>query len=209
MPVWRLWTRTVLTLTLCPISNGLNQMMTRLLIALLLLLSVPHVHAAAARFPGIESLMTAEELRAAGIETLSPQQFDALNAWIERYTSGATTPTDPAPQVSSAPVPAPVIEESPASFRAAEVAPAPAPTDNFGRAPEKIDLVSRIAGNFEGWSGNTQFILENGQVWQQRRGGRWKISLENPEVRIRENFMGAFEMEVLSEERSIGVRRIR
>lgn len=184
-------------------------MMTRLLIALLLLFSVPYVHAADARFPGIESLMTAEELRAAGIENLNPQQVDALNAWIERYTSGAIAPTDPAPQVSSAPASAPVVEDSPVSFRAAEVAPAPAPADNFGRAPEKIDLVSRIAGRFEGWSGDTQFILENGQVWEQRRGGRWKVSLDSPEVRIRENFMGAFEMEVVSEERSIGVRRIR
>jgi len=26
---------------------------------------------------------------------------------------------------------------------------------------------SRIAGEFEGWEGETQFVLENGQIWQQ------------------------------------------
>lgn len=69
-------------------------------------------------------------------------------------------------------------------------------------------VTSRIVGEFNGWSGKTRFVLENGQVFEQRRRGRWKITLDNPEVHIRQNIMGAYEMEIVSEGKSIGVRRL-
>jgi len=69
-------------------------------------------------------------------------------------------------------------------------------------------MTSRIVGEFNGWDGRTRFVLENGQVFQQRRPGRWKITLQNPEVLVSQNFMGAYELEIVSEGRSIGVRRI-
>jgi hypothetical protein len=34
--------------------------------------------------PGIESLMTKEELRETGLDGLSDRQIDALNAWLDR-----------------------------------------------------------------------------------------------------------------------------
>jgi hypothetical protein len=72
----------------------------------------------------------------------------------------------------------------------------------------KQGITSRIVGEFNGWSGKTRFVLENGQVFEQRRPGRWKITLNNPEVHITQNLMGAYEMEVVTEGRSIGVRRL-
>ena len=72
----------------------------------------------------------------------------------------------------------------------------------------KQGMTSRIVGQFDGWSGKTRFVLENGQVFEQRRPGRWKTSLQNPEVRVSQNFMGAYELEIVSEGRSIGVRRL-
>lgn len=72
----------------------------------------------------------------------------------------------------------------------------------------KQGMTSKIVGEFNGWSGKTRFVLENGQVFEQRRPGRWKITLDNPEVHIRQNLMGAYEMEIVSERRSIGVRRL-
>ncbi len=72
----------------------------------------------------------------------------------------------------------------------------------------KQGMTSRIVGQFDGWSGKTRFVLENGQVFEQRRPGRWKTSLQNPEVRVTQNFMGAYELEIVSEGRSIGVRRL-
>ncbi len=181
--------------------------MKQILAMLTVVLSVNSALAADSDFPGIEALMSTAEQRTAGIENLTPQQLEALNAWIARYATGAvqeavaSAPTNPTP----APAPAPAV----ATNAVAGNTVAAAPTDDFGTPAEKIDFVSRIDGEFAGWSGHTLFTLENGQVWEQRRGSRWKVSLDRPEVRIYENFMGAFEMEVLSAGRSIGVRRIR
>lgn len=72
----------------------------------------------------------------------------------------------------------------------------------------KKGMSSKIVGQFDGWSGKTRFHLENGQVFEQRRPGRWKITLDNPEVLVTQNFMGAYELKIVAEERSIGVRRI-
>ncbi len=162
-------------------------------------------------FPDIQELMTEEELQTSGVGALSRDQINALNAWLQRYTSNepiepvigeATVQTKPlqaveiaVPVQPVATVIAPVVVEE--------------PFDNFGRPRESVTMTSRIDGEFTGWTGRTQFFLENGQVWEQRRGRRWKIALDSPEVRITQNFMGAYEMEVVSEGRSIGVRRLR
>ena len=68
---------------------------------------------------------------------------------------------------------------------------------------------SRIAGEFEGWSGATRFELENGQVWQQRYQTTWRTSLENPEVVITRHFLGLHRMEVVGTGQSVPVRRIK
>lgn len=178
--------------------------MFKTLIALLVVIGSINAFAADEKFPGLESLMTIEEQRAAGIDELSPRQIDALNSWIEHYATGqiATPAIAPPPTVTA-------VNPATSSPAQAPSAAPTAPVDDFRKAPEKVDFVSRIAGNFEGWAGRTRFTLENGQVWEQRRGNRWKVSLVNPEVHIKQNFMGTFEMEVLSEGRSIGVRRIK
>ncbi len=145
-------------------------------IAIAVLFLIPSALAAEDRFPGIKTLMTAEELEASGVNDLSRSELRALNNWLIRYTAN----------------------EAPALQAENE---------------EVIDVVkqgmtSKIVGEFTGWSGKTRFFLENGQVFEQRRPGRWKISLDNPEVLVRQNFMGAHELEIVSEGRSIGVRRI-
>ena len=42
--------------------------------------------AVASEFPGIETLMTAEEQQAAGIQKLTVAEKEALNKWLIRYT---------------------------------------------------------------------------------------------------------------------------
>ncbi|MDA9611947.1 hypothetical protein N9S63_01515 [OM182 bacterium] len=71
----------------------------------------------------------------------------------------------------------------------------------------KQGITTRILGEFSGWAGKTIFVLENGQTWQQRRRGRWKTSLENPEVVLSRNFTGAYELSVVGG-KTTGVKRI-
>jgi hypothetical protein len=126
-------------------------------------------------FPGIEKLMTQEELLISGISSLSETQLETLNQWLVRYTA------NDAPTLQ--------IENS-------EV-----------KRVAKQGITTRILGEFSGWAGKTIFVLENGQTWQQRRRGRWKTSLENPEVVLSRNFTGAYELSVVGG-KTTGVKRI-
>ena len=56
-------------------------------VAHLALLSVPLCGVVRADGPDIRKLMTPEEFDASGLEKLSPQEIEALNRWIVRYTA--------------------------------------------------------------------------------------------------------------------------
>lgn len=74
------------------------------------------------------------------------------------------------------------------------------------KATEEYEFVSRITGEFTGWSGKTVFRLENGQVWKQRLDGRYRHrGSPNPEVRIDRNWLGFYRMTVIESGRSVGV----
>jgi len=69
-------------------------------------------------------------------------------------------------------------------------------------------IESRIEGEFSGWAGSTRFTLQNGQVWQQRVDGSYSVHLTNPEVRIKRNFLGFYNMEIIETGKQVGVKRI-
>lgn len=74
---------------------------------------------------------------------------------------------------------------------------------------QKKPLRHRIPGHFSGWTGNTVFTLDNGEVWKQRLSGVYKISLDNPEVEISKNMFGYYELRIVKTRRKIGVTRVK
>lgn len=125
----------------------------------------------------IRSLMTAQEFNAAGLSKLSTEELEALNLWLVRYT------------VKDAPV---LIRKDP-GIRA-EI-----------KKSETAGIKSRIAGEFQGWTGDTLFQLENGQVWRQRLPGRWVTRRSSPEVEIKKNMLGFWVLRVIEDGKIIGV----
>lgn len=151
------------------------------LLAVALGLSLP---AAAADFSSLEERMTAAEFKAAGLDKLTPEELAALNAWLQRRTAGT------APAATYVPP-----SEDRIGFRD--------PVDTEG-------VVSRIAGPFTGWTGNTQFKLENGQVWQQAESGSMRgVNVDSPAVTIRPAFMGSWLLKVEGFNQTVRVRRIK
>lgn len=76
----------------------------------------------------------------------------------------------------------------------------------------KSEVRSHIVGTFKGWKGNTKFVLENGQVWQQRNqksGTRWQANIDNPEVIIKTNLFGLHVLTIVDADKSTKVKRIR
>ena len=76
-------------------------------------------------------------------------------------------------------------------------------------AEEAIRIEANINQPFNGWSGDTIFYLDNGQVWRQRLKGRYFHRGDDTAVVIEKNLLGYFKMTVVASNKSIGVTRIR
>ena len=170
-----------------------------------------------AAFSGIEREMSAEKRRATGIDSLSTDELDALNQWlIERF--------DQVQETVSAEVREEVREEVIEEVREADAAEREAEIERrvaieveaakqeIANAPPEPAVSepfeATIQGRFSGWSGKTVFPLDNGQVWRQRHGGRYRHTDDDQRVRIYKNLLGMWQMKVLSTGRSVPVRRI-
>lgn len=77
------------------------------------------------------------------------------------------------------------------------------------KAAEEQEIISVIQPPFDGWTGNTVFKLENGQVWQQRRRGNYIYRGSSPQVKISKNIMGFFRMELVENGKSVQVKRLK
>ena len=78
------------------------------------------------------------------------------------------------------------------------------------QAKELKKIQSRYAGEFNGWDGDTEFPLENGQVWKQIRSGRLAWHADNPMITIdRKGFMGAYRLSVEGVNKKVIVRRLK
>ena len=71
------------------------------------------------------------------------------------------------------------------------------------------EILSVIEPPFSGWSGNTVFRLANGQVWQQRRAGNYAYPGSEPRVKITQNFLGFYRMELIENGKAVLVKRLR
>jgi hypothetical protein len=101
---------------------------------------VAPVRAAREETPGsIEQAMTSAEFKAAGLNKLSPEELQKLNAWLQGYREVAEK-----------------AAEKKATARAEKV------------EHTKMDLlVSRVDGSFNGLTGRTVIRLQDGTVWKQ------------------------------------------
>lgn len=75
--------------------------------------------------------------------------------------------------------------------------------------PEPKELVSRIAGPFDGWDGDTVFYLENGQVWKQVQRDKFAVRLVDPVVTIEKGILGAYFLSVEGFGSRVKVKRLK
>ena len=133
----------------------------------------------------IEKVMTPEELRTRGVTTLTPTQRIALNRWLTRYTKLVISSA----QRSKLQVPS-------------------GPPARGGRFDCTLAIESSISGDFEGWSGETLFKLDNGQIWEQAEYDYMYTYDYHPDVTVYSTSSGC-RMKVEGEEETILVRRIK
>lgn len=79
-----------------------------------------------------------------------------------------------------------------------------------GKGSSGVEQIqSRYDGEFTGWSGNTLFRLENGQVWKQAQSGRNAQRATRPLVTIERTALGSYRMNVEGLSESVRVERVR
>lgn len=148
--------------------------------------------AAQTSFSTLEERMTGKEFRDAGLHKLSDEELAALNRWIRQRS------------LAEGELPDGLVHEDSGD----------APADRRGLVgrgdSDDRPIHSRIVGTFNGWSGNDQFELENGMVWQQMDGRSFASrQMENPEVEISRGMFGGWYLQVEGYNARARVRRIR
>lgn len=163
----------------------------------------------------IESVMSAEERLQSGVDTLTAEQRKFLNNWLKenygRRTESAVARTTADKQSKSTEQPA-KLEATPEAIEA-EVDRRVAAKLADKRESEKAKqsdsaFEARLTGDFTGWTGKTIFKLDNGQVWRQRSSANYRHRGSDRRVTFKKNWMGGWEMTVVSSGKTVLVRKV-
>lgn len=121
----------------------------------------------------IEQQMTPEQFTAAGLDQLSTEQLDVLNAWLNRTLDAETSRA----------------AEQGAMQAREEVAK----EDRSMSGPASDEpVVARLQGRFDGFARGRRYTLDNGQVWRQTDNASLaSVQLDNPQVTIDKALFGS------------------
>ncbi len=171
--------------------------------------------ASASESENIESMMTDKELVKSGVETLTAEQRQFLNEWLkENYVRGtesvvtSTAEYEPS-ELSEQSV---KLEATPIAIEAEVDRRVAAKLADKRESEQKKQLESsfeaRLKGNFTGWTGKTIFKLDNGQIWRQRSSANYRHRGSDRRVTFKKNWMGGWEMTVVSSQKTVLVRKV-
>src|SRR5256885_1981925 len=131
---------------------------------------------------GVEETMRPEEFKAAGLDKLSEDELQHLDAYLQGYRETAKKKAAEQAKVKA-------DEEIKKANEKAEKA-----TQDANRSSRtKLDaLVSRVDGNIEGIKGATMIRLEDGSVWKQaNKDDRYRASVtDHPTAVVVHTIMG-------------------
>lgn len=166
----------------------------------LILLAMASVVGAEAAYVDVERRLTREQLRATGLDTLSPAQLKLLNQLLreEAPQSVATTQAgQPVAVTEQAESAAPHTPVAPTAPNAPAVPPPAAPVAPMYIGLDDRPIESRIVGNVVGWAPGSEFLLENGQRWKVLKGEvTLRKPVENPAIKVLPGIAGRWFLQI-------------
>ena len=139
----------------------------------------------------VETQMSADEFKAAGLDKLSAQELATLNAWLQHKVVQETTK---AVEVAKEEGRKEVKEINRGFF-------------DFGSS-EAIE--STLVGEFKGFAKGRQYTLENGQVWEQIEPASLEgVRRTNPKVSVKPGMFNNWFMRIDGYNTAAKVRRIK
>jgi hypothetical protein len=171
--------------------------------------------ALASESDNIESVMSTEERLKSGVDTLTAEQRQFLNNWLKenygRHTESAVARTTADKPSESTEQPA-KLKATPEAIEAEvdrRVAAKLADERESEKAKQSDSVFeARLTGDFTGWTGKTIFKLDNGQVWRQRSSANYRHRGSDRRVTFKKNWMGGWEMTVVSSRKTVLVRKV-
>ncbi|MEI6108240.1 MAG: hypothetical protein WCR49_14670, partial [Opitutae bacterium] len=115
-------------------------------------------HGAAPAPDSVIHALTPEEFTKAGLNKLTPEELVFLEQALSRHQTGTLAE---AAQVAPKEKVVKSTDKAAATFGAEQVAP-------VQKVVTEQELHAHIEGTIEGFSGRAVFVLDNGQIWQQR-----------------------------------------
>ncbi len=142
-----------------------------LLLATALLLAVTGLAVGKSTYVPIEQRLNAEQLKATGLDSLSPTQLQLLNQLLRED-----------------------IAQAVAAEKVALTAP---PAERVLVGLDDGPIKSRITGTVSGWAPGPEFALDNGQRWKVLKGEMTlRKPLESPAIRVVPGVAGRWFLEV-------------
>lgn len=183
-------------------------------VSLLVPLWMPATASADTDFQPLEQAMTKEERNRSGVDSLSAEQRKFLNNWLQqRYGADATnmreetdSSADTTVQLSEQSSQEKVIEAEVERRVARELATRKQPSK---AAVSNGPFEATLVGDFTGWRGKTVFRLDNGQIWRQRSSSQYRHRGSDQRVKFDKNWMGGWEMTVVSSGKTVLVSKVR
>lgn len=183
-------------------------------ISLLIPLWMPVTASADTDFQPLEQAMTKEERSQSGVDSLTAEQRKFLNNWLQqRYGTQASNirqetdgSVETTAQLSAQASEEKVIEAEVERRVAQELANRKQPPK---AATSDGPFEATLVGDFTGWRGKTVFRLDNGQVWRQRSSSQYRHRGNDQRVKFDKNWMGGWEMTVVSSGKSVLVSKVK
>lgn len=150
----------------------------------------------------VRDVISQEQFTKAGLDKLTSNELQELSGALYGWQALELPKSDPvtasgsdsaAPAVTESSVvkdPKPVVTARQEQEFGREVIKEKQETLNKKSEPKEI--VTSIQGEFKGWSGNTVFRLENGQVWRQSDKSKFHVREMDPKVEIEKGFLGTY-----------------
>jgi hypothetical protein len=137
--------------------------------------------------------MTGKEFMASGLTKLSPEELDALNAWIRNRSLATLDKPGPSASVAAA-----------ASTETGDLRGLPSDDER-----DDSPIRSAIIGEFDGWDGQTVFRLENGMIWvQDDRDKFYARDIKNAVAVIEPGMFDSWHLHIEGYKAECKVRRI-
>ncbi len=139
----------------------------------------------------LQQQMSPEQFRAAGLDKLSPAELAALNAWLQGRVEQSISQ----------------VREQALEEGRQEVIVRHRGFLSFG---SDEPIVAVLPGRFSGFAKGRQYLLDNGQVWEQTDDARLSGASGNDrQVRISPGLMGAWYLQVDGINTRAKVRRVK